>query len=83
MLQFKEWINVNVINRTLDILLQSIRDYDKNYWIFNTYTMEYLMFLNRNRMPLQQRFIRIYLKETYFNMRSYIVHEILTIYTGQ
>ena len=43
MLRFKQWINDNIMNRALALLLRRTRDYGKKYWIFNTYTMEYLM----------------------------------------
>ena len=43
MLQLNQWLNDNVMNRALALLLDRIKDSSQKYWIFNTYTMEYII----------------------------------------
>ena len=43
MLQLNQWLNDNVINKALALLLYRIKDSSQKYWIFNTFTMEYII----------------------------------------
>ena len=52
MLRFNQWLNDNIMNRALALLLQRIKDSAKKYWIFNTYTMEYVMLFKNKKHTL-------------------------------
>lgn len=81
MLRYKEWIIDNVINIALALLQQRNIVYGKNYWILNTYKMEYLISLKLEKNVIEKSFIKLYLEEIYLNMTSYIIHATLEIYS--
>ena len=82
MLRLKHWLTDNVINRALALLLQRIKESGQNYWIFNTYTMAYLILFEQNKHSLGSTMYKNYHK-IFFNMTGSIVHVTLEIYTGQ
>ena len=49
MLRLKNWLTDSAINRSLALLLQRIKKSGQNYWIFNTYTMAYLILFGKNK----------------------------------
>ena len=60
MLRLNHWLTDNVINRALDLLLQRIQQSGQNCWIFNTYTMEYLLLFPHDKHSLGSRLYKNY-----------------------
>ena len=66
MLRYKEWTIDNVMNKALAILQQRNIAYGKNYWIFNTYKMEYLMSLKLEQNLIATKFYKTIPEENIF-----------------
>ena len=55
MLRSSLWLTDNVVNRAIALLLQRMQSTGQNYWIFNTYTMSYLLHFPHDKDSLGSR----------------------------
>ena len=73
MLRLTHCLTDNVLNREIALLLEIIKQSGQNYWIFNTYTMAYILLFPHYKNSLRSKLFKKLPKNIFKYDRFYCI----------